>query len=72
MSIYVNDPPLNVTSPTLMFAGDTKIFRSIQNDTDYIQLHFDIIRVVQNMSTELQCTQMLTFTPWKISLLYPV
>ena len=47
MSIYVNDPPLNVTSPALMFAGDTKIFRSIQNDTDHIQLHFEINKLLE-------------------------
>jgi len=41
-TICVNDLPSFVTSPLLMFADDTKIFRSIQNHTNSLQLLSDI------------------------------
>ena len=40
--LYVNDIPLSVDSPILLFADDTKIFRSIRCEADYLQLQRDI------------------------------
>ena len=45
-TIYINNLPSNVTSPMLMFVDDPKIFRSIQNDTDCIQLQSDINKLL--------------------------
>ena len=47
--VYVNYLPSNVTSPMLMFADDTKIIRSILNDTsiDCIQLQSDINNLLE-------------------------
>jgi len=46
-TIYINDLPSLVTSPLLMFADDTKIFRSIQNHTDSLQLQSDINKLFE-------------------------
>jgi len=40
--LYVNDIPLSVDSPILLFADDAKIFRSIRSEADYLQLQQDI------------------------------
>ena len=40
--LYVNDIPLSVDSPILLFADDAKIFRSIRCEADYLQLQRDI------------------------------
>ena len=45
-SIYVNDIPLIVKSPVLLFADDTKIFRYIQCKDDYLQLQNDINKLL--------------------------
>ena len=41
-NIYVNDIPSVVNSETLMFADDTKIFRKIQSQSDFLQFQQDI------------------------------
>ena len=46
-SIYVNDIPSVVKSPVLLFADDTKIFRSIQCKDDYLQLQNDINKLLE-------------------------
>ena len=51
----------------LMFAGDTKIFGSIQNDTDCIQLQSDINNLLER-SRIWQLNFNVSkyyFTPWK-------
>ena len=40
--LYVNDIPLSVDSPILLFADDTKIFQSNRSEGDYLQLQKDI------------------------------
>ena len=40
--LYVNDIPLSVDSPILLFADDAKIFQSIRSEGDYLQLQKDI------------------------------
>ena len=40
-SLYVNDIPSFVNSPILLFADDTKIYRSIKCRDDYLQLQCD-------------------------------
>ena len=41
-SLYVNNISSVVDSPILLFADDTKIYRSIQCREDYLQLQSDI------------------------------
>ena len=41
-NIYVNDIPSVVNSETLMFADDTKIFRKIQSQSEFLQFQQDI------------------------------
>ena len=41
-TIHINDLPSLVRNPLLMFADDTKNFRSIQNHTNSLQLQSDI------------------------------
>jgi len=40
--MFVNEIPSIVSSPVLMFANDTKIFRVIKNRDDYIALQNDL------------------------------
>ena len=40
--LYVNDIPLYVDSPILLFADNAKIFQSIRSEGDYLQLQKDI------------------------------
>jgi len=39
--LYVNDIPLSVDSPTLLFADDAKIFRSIRSEGDFQHLLYE-------------------------------
>ena len=41
-SIFINDLPSIVSSPTFMFADDTKIFRVIRNEEDHLALQKDL------------------------------
>ena len=41
--MFVNDIPSIVSSPVFMFADDTKIFRVIRNEEDYVTLQNDLI-----------------------------
>ena len=41
-TVFVNEIPLIVSSPFLMFADDTKIFRVIRNGQDYTALQNDL------------------------------
>ena len=41
-SVYVSDMPLIVNSPTVQFADDVKMFRTIVTIGDFLQLQQDI------------------------------
>ena len=41
-TMFVNDIPSIVSSPVFMFADDTKIFRVIRNEEDYVTLQNDL------------------------------
>jgi len=41
--IYINDLPDIIHPPSLLFADDSKIFRRIVSNQDYIQLQQDIL-----------------------------
>jgi len=51
--LYVNDIPLSVDSPILLFADDAKIFRSIRSEADYLQLQRDIDLLYEPSNTWL-------------------
>jgi len=40
--MFVNEIPLIVSSPVFMFADDTKIFRAIRSNDDYLALQNDL------------------------------
>ena len=44
--IYINDLDDDITSKVLMFADDTKMFRTIKGDADRQHLQDDLIRYV--------------------------
>jgi len=48
-TMFVSEIPSIVSSPVLMFADDTKIFRVIRNRDDYIALQNDL-ELLQNSS----------------------
>ena len=50
---YVNDIPLSVDNPTLLFANDAKIFCSIGCEADYLQLQHDIAKLYEWLTTWL-------------------
>ena len=54
--LYINDIPLSVDSPILLFADNAKIFRSIRCEADYLQLQWDI-----DISFEWSKTWLLNF-----------
>ena len=41
-SIFINDLPSIVSSPTFLFADDTKIFQVIRNEEDHLALQKDL------------------------------
>ena len=64
--LYVNDIPLSVDSPILLFADDAKIFRSINRcEADYLQLQRDI-----DILFEWSRTWLLNFNISKCYVLY--
>ena len=44
--MFVNDIPSIVSSPVFMFADDTKIFRVIRNEKDYVTLQIGLNRMI--------------------------
>ena len=45
--IYINDLDDNITSNVLKFAGDTKVFRRVNNDGDKQHLQNDLDRLLK-------------------------
>jgi len=41
-TMFVNDIPSIVSSPTLLFADDTKMFRIVKNSDDHTVLQHDL------------------------------
>ena len=46
--IFVNDIPSIVSSPTLLFADDTKMFRIVKNSDDHTVLQHDLNLLYMN------------------------
>jgi len=64
---YVNDIPLSMDSPILLFADDTKIFQSLRSEADYLQLQQDI-----DLLYEWSNTWLLSFNISKRYTLHPL
>jgi len=52
-TIFVNDIPSIVSSSVFMFADDTKMFRVIRNEEDYVTLQGSALQMVTTLAIEI-------------------